>query len=112
MSSFTEAIEASREVAPLRPDTSSLEDGPVVQLSVRVAAGLRRAVSASAGAQGETVAAFVERALRRAVVDANDSFAGLSSTLAANVRAQLHSAVHDGAYLQASSEVDREEAWS
>lgn len=69
-------------------------------------------VAATANAQGLTVTAFVERALQRAVVEANDSFAGLAATLAGNVRAELHAAIRAGAYREAASEVDRGEAWS
>lgn len=58
------------------------------------------------------MAAFVERALRRAVVEANDSFSGLAADIERNVRAALRSAVEDGAYREAAAEVEREEAWS
>lgn len=56
--------------------------------------------------------AFVERALHRAVAESNDSFAGLAADLARNVRAELRSAIDDGAYRDAAAEVEREEAWS
>lgn len=115
MSKFTNAIEAARRGVPAQEsplDTSALHVGPEVQLSVRVAEGLRAAVTSTANAQGLTVTAFVERALHRAVVDSNDSFAGLAADLARNVRAELRSAVEDGAYREAAAEVEREEAWS
>lgn len=115
MSRFADAVEAARRGAPVEQvllDTSTLHDGPEVQLSVRVAEGLRSAVAATANAQGLTVTAFVERALERAVVEANDSFAGLAATLARELRAELHAAVKGGQYREAASEVDREEAWS
>jgi hypothetical protein len=83
-----------------------------VQLSVRVPEGLRSGVASTANAQGLTVTAFVERALRRAVAEANDSFVGLAADLASNIRAELRSAIEDGAYREAASEVEREEAWS
>lgn len=115
MSRFADAVEAARRGTPAqeRPlDTSALYDGSEVQLSVRIAEGLRSAVASTANAGGLTVTAFVERALQRAVIEANDSFAGLAATLAGNVRAELHSAIKDGAYREAVSEVEREEAWS
>lgn len=115
MSRFGEAIEAARRgtsVQEGRPDMPALQDGPAVQLSVRVPEGLRSSVASTANAQGLTVTAFVERALQRAVAEANDSFAGLAADLARNVRAELRSAVEDGAYREAASEVEREEAWS
>jgi hypothetical protein len=83
-----------------------------VQLSVRVKAGLRAAAASTASAQDITVTVFVEQALQRAVIEANDSFAGLSADLTANMRAELHAVFEDGAYREAASEVDREEAWS
>ncbi len=115
MSKFADAIEAARRGTPAQEgplDTSALHDGPEVQLSVRVAEGLRSAVASTANAQGLTVTAFVERALRRAVVESNDSFVGLAADLERNVRAELRSAIEDGAYREAVAEVDREEAWS
>ena len=115
MSRFADAIELARRGTPAQqglPDTSALHDGPEVQLSVRVAEGLRSAVAATANAQGLTVTAFVERALHRAVVETNDSFAGLAADLARNVRAELGSAIEDGDYREAAAEVEREEAWS
>lgn len=113
VSKFVEAIEAARRGAPPQGqllDTSALHDGPEVQMSVRVAEGLRSAVASTANAQGLTVTAFVERALRRAVVESNDSFAGLAADLERNVRTVLRSAVEDGAYGEAAAEV--EQAWS
>lgn len=115
MSRFSDAIEAARGSTPAQtapPDTSALHDGSEVQLSVRVAEGLRSAVASTAKAQGLTVTAFVERALHRAVAESNDSFAGLAADLARNVRAELRSAIDDGAYRDAAAEVEREEAWS
>ena len=115
MSRFAEAIEAARRGAPAQqgpPDAPECYDGPEVQLSVRVAEGLRSAVASTAKAQGLTVTAFVERALHRAVVESNDSFAGLVADLARNVRAELRSAIEDGAYREATAEVEQEEAWS
>lgn len=56
--------------------------------------------------------AFVDRALRKAVIEANDSFAGLAADLARNVRFEIRSAIEDGSYREASAEVEREEAWS
>ncbi|HWE70964.1 MAG TPA: hypothetical protein VG205_11400 [Acidimicrobiales bacterium] len=53
--------------------------------------------------------AFVDRALRQAVVEANDSFAGLAADLARNVRFEIRSAIGDGSYREASAEVEREE---
>jgi hypothetical protein len=115
VSRFAEAIEAARLGTSVQEgprDTSSLHDGPEVQLSVRVPKGLRSSVASTANAQGLTVTAFVERALQRAVAEANDSFAGLAADLARNIRAELRSAIEDGAYREAASEVEREEAWS
>jgi hypothetical protein len=115
MSRFTDAIDEARRGTPAQDGplhTSPLRGGPQVQLSVRVAEGLRSAVASTASAQGLTVTAFVERALHRAVVESNDSFAGLATHLARNVRAELRSAIDDGAYRQAAAEVEREEAWS
>jgi hypothetical protein len=115
VSKFADAIETARRGAPARaiaPDMSALHDGPEVQLSVRVAEGLRSAVASTANAQGLTMTAFVERALHRAVVESSDSFAGLAAHLARNVRAELRSAVEDGAYREAAAAVEREEAWS
>ncbi len=115
MSRFAAAIEAARRGASTRDhpvDTSSLDDGPEVQLSVRVPEGLRSAVSSTAANQRITVTAFVDRALHRAVVEANDSFAGFASELSRHVRAEIRSTVEDGTYREASAEVEREEAWS
>ena len=115
MSRFAEAIEAAHQGTPPQqgpPNTPERHDGPEVQLSVRVAEGLRSAIASTANAQGLTVTAFVDRALRRAVVESNDSFAGLAADLARNVRAELRSAIEDGAYLEAAAEVEQEEAWS
>jgi len=115
MSRFADAIEAARrgtlaQEGPL--DTSALHNGPEVQLSVRLAEGLRSAVASTANAQGLTMTAFVERALHRAVVESNDSFAGLAADLARNVRVELRSAIEDDVYREAAAEVEREEAWS
>ncbi len=93
-------------------ETSTLDDGPEVQLSVRVPAGLRSAVASTAAAQELTVTAFVDRALRKAVIEANDSFAGLAADLVSSVRFEIRSAINDGTYREASAAVDREEAWS
>lgn len=115
MSTFADAIEAARRRTPAQEgalDTSALHDGPEVQLSVRVAERLRSAVASTANAQGLTVTAFVERALYRAVVESNDSFAGLAADLARNVRAELRSTIESGAYREAAADVEREEAWS
>ncbi len=115
MSRFADAIESSRRGTPLPPGpqgAATLRDGREVQLSVRVAEGLRSAVASTASAQGLTVTAFVERALQRAVVEARDSFVGLAADLARNVRAELRSAIEDGAYREAAAAVEREEAWS
>lgn len=115
MSRFADAIDAARRGTPAQQGalgTPGLHDGPDVQLSVRLAEGLRSAVATAARAQGLTVTAFVERALGRAVVESNDSFAGLAADLARNVRAELRSAIEDGAYREAAAEVEREEAWS
>jgi len=115
MSRFADAIEAARRATSAQEgplDKPSLHVGPEVQLSVRVPEGLRSNVASTANAQGLTVTAFVERALQRAVAEANDSFVGLAADLASNVRAELHSAIEDGAYREAASEVEREEAWS
>jgi hypothetical protein len=114
MSRFADAIEEAREATPAQDgplNTSALHDGPEVQLSVRVAQGLRSAVASTASAQGLTVTAFVEQALHRAVVESNDSFAGLAAELARNVRAELRSAIDDGTYREAAAEVEREESW-
>ena len=62
--------------------------------------------------QGLTVTAFVERAWHRAVVESNDSFAGLAADLARNVRAEVRSAVEGGAFREAASDVDWDETWS
>jgi hypothetical protein len=115
MLNFADAIEAARSAAP--PGKGLLhvaghDDGSVVQLSVRVTEGLRSAVASTAAAQGMTVTAFVEQTLRRAVTEANDSFAGLAAALALNVRAELRAAIDNGTYRAASAEVEREEAWS
>jgi len=115
VSRFGDAIEAARQAKPAKegpPAVLASYDGPEVQLSVRVAEGLRSAVASTAKAQGLTVTAFVERALHRAVVESNDSFAGLAADLARNVRAELGSALEDGAYREAAAEVERQEAWS
>lgn len=115
VSRFSDAIEAARgNAATRRPslDTSSLNGGPEVQLSVRVPEGLRSAVASTAGFQALTVTAFVARALERAVIEFNDSFAGLAADLASNVRAEIRSTVEDNTYRSAATEVDREEAWS
>jgi hypothetical protein len=115
MSRFADAIEAARAGATSGErtlDTSSLDDGPEVQLSVRVPEGLRSAVTATAVAQEMTVTAFVHRALLRAVIEASDSFAGLAADLSRNVRAEIRSTIEDGTYREASAEVEREEAWS
>lgn len=115
MSRFADVIEAARQAAPAREgpsEASALGGGPEVQLSVRVPAGLRSAVGSTANAQGLTMSAFVEQALRRAVSEANDSFAGLAADLARNVRAELRSAIGDGSYRDSAAEVEREEAWS
>ena len=105
---------ALHEAPGQRPslDTSSLHDGPEVQLSVRVPEGLRTAVASTAAARAMTVAGFVERALQRAVIESNDSFAGLAADLARNVRAEMHSMIGDNTYREAAAEVEREEAWS
>jgi hypothetical protein len=115
MSRFADAIEAARRAASTREhplDTSSLNGGPEVQLSVRVSEGLRSAVASTAAAQQMTVTAFVDRALHQAVIEANDSFAGLAADLSRNVRAEIRSTIEDGTYREASAEVEREEAWS
>jgi hypothetical protein len=115
VSRFAEAIEAARRGMPAQEeplDTDSLDGGPLVQLSVRVPQGLRSSVASTASARGLTVTAFVERALRREVAEANDSFVGLAAELTRNIRAELRSAVEDGAYRDAASEVEAEEAWS
>jgi hypothetical protein len=115
MSRFADAIEAARRGTPAQEgplDRTGLYEGPDVQLSVRLAEGLRSAVTSSANAQGLTVTAFVERALHRAIVESNDSFAGLAADLARNVRVELRSAIEGGAYREAAAEVEREEAWS
>jgi hypothetical protein len=59
-----------------------------------------------------SVTAFVHRALHRAVVEANDSFAGLAADLSRYVRAEIRSAIEDGTYRDASAVVEQEEAWS
>ncbi|MHB8295455.1 MAG: hypothetical protein ACYDH5_12675 [Acidimicrobiales bacterium] len=92
--------------------TSSLDDGPEVQLSVRVPEGLRSAVTSTAAAQQMSVTAFVGRSLRQAVVEANDSFANLAADLSRKVRAEIRSTIENGTYRAASAEVEREEAWS
>jgi hypothetical protein len=115
MSKFAGAIEAARAgatSAQRTPDTSSLHDGPEVQLSVRVPEGLRSAVTATAVAQEITVTAFVHQVLLQAVIEASDSFAGLAADLSRNIRAELRSTIEDGTYREASADVEREEAWS
>jgi hypothetical protein len=115
MSRFSDAIEAARRSSARsgQPfNTSSLGVGPEVQLSVRVPEGLRSAVASTAAAQTMTVTAFVEQALRRAVIEFNDSFAGLAADLERNVRAEIRSTVEDNTYREAAAEVEREEAWS
>ncbi|MDE3204890.1 MAG: hypothetical protein KGQ66_11830 [Acidobacteriota bacterium] len=115
MSRFATAIETARQgtTIPSGPQgTSTLHDGPEVQLSVRVAEGLRSAVASTASAQGLTVTAFVEQALQRAVAEASDSFVGLAADLARNVRAELRAAIEAGDYREAAAAVEREEAWS
>jgi hypothetical protein len=114
MSDFAKAIEAARGDAPERSaalETTALVDGPEVQLSVRLPESLRIAVSSTAAARRTTVTAFVLDALRRAVAEANDSFAGLASELSRQLRAEIRSAVEDGTYRGAAADVDREEAW-
>lgn len=81
-------------------------------MSVRLPKGLRSAVALTAADKGMTVTAFVDRALHNAVIEANDSFAGLGADLARNVRTEIRSAIDDGTYREASAEVEREEAWS
>ena len=52
-------VEAARRVAPVPEhplDTSSLDDGPEIQLSVRVPEGLRSAFASTAAAQEMTTA--------------------------------------------------------
>lgn len=115
MSKFAEAIETARREVSSQPrsiDTASLHDGPEVQLSVRVAEGLRSAVASTAAVRGMTVTAFVGWALQRAVIESNDSFAGLAADLARNVRAEISSLIEDGAYREAVPEIEHEEAWS
>lgn len=115
MSKVADAVEEARRGTAAHVgtlDRSGLHAGPEVQLSVRVPEGLRSAVTRCANAQGTTVTGFVERVLQRAVVEANDSFAGLAATLASNLRAELRSAIKDCAYREAAAEVEREEAWS
>jgi hypothetical protein len=114
MSRFEAAIEQARRRARDQPPlgTPSLDEGPEVQLSVRLPKGLRSAVASTAADQGMTLTAFVDRALHEAVIEANDSFAGLAADLARNVRVEIRSAIDDGTYREASAEVDRAEAWS
>jgi hypothetical protein len=114
MSRFQAAIEQARQGAPTQTPlaTPSLDDGPEVQLSVRLPKGLRSAVAATAADRGMTVTAFVDRALHLAVVEANDSFAGLAADLARYLRFEIRSAIDDGTYRQAVAEVERDEAWS
>lgn len=114
MSRFEGAIEQARRRAPIQTPsgTPSLDNGPEVQLSVRLPKGLRSAVTSTAANRGMTVTAFVDRALRQAVIEANDSFAGLAADLARGIRSEIRSAIDDGTYREASAEVEREEAWS
>jgi hypothetical protein len=115
VSRFADAIDAARSAAPTAdyPEPAAAFDyGPEVQLSVRVPEGLRSAVASTAAAQKMTVTAFVDRALRSAVTEANDSFAGLAADLARNVRAELRAAIDDGTYREASAAVEQEGAWS
>lgn len=114
MSRFEKAIEQARHGAPIQPRvaSTSLDEGPEVQLSVRLPKGLRSAVASTAADRGMTVTAFVDRALHDAVIEANDSFAGLAADLARNVRLEIRSVIDDGTYRQVSAEVEREEAWS
>lgn len=115
MSAFSETIDTLRRAAPATPptvDTAALDRGPVVQLSVRVPDALRTAVASTAAAQAVTVSAFVEAALRNAVADANDSFAGEAAELTGLLRAEIAAVIADGTYGAAAAEVDREEGWS
>jgi hypothetical protein len=115
VSEFAQAIKAARAAAPppgRSLDPLGLDEGSEVQLSVRVPEGLRTAVASTAAARRMTVTAFVESALRRAVTDANDSFAGLATELARRVRAEIRSAIDDGTYRDIADAVGREEAWS
>jgi hypothetical protein len=115
VSRFEEQIKAARRAASSRPQslaTSSLDDGPEVQLSVRLPETLRAAIASTAAAESMTVTAFVTRALRLAISETNDSFVGLAADLSRNLRAELRSTIEDGTYREASAEVEREEAWS
>ena len=73
---------------------------------------LRAAIAHTAASRQMTVTAFVDRVLRQAVLEANDSFAGLAAELSRQARAQLRSTIDDGTYRVAAAEVEREEAWS
>jgi hypothetical protein len=115
VSRFSEAIEAARLSSPPRNqtvDTLHLDAGPEVQLSVRMPENLRAAVASTAAARRTTVTAFVAGALRRAVVEANDSFGGLRDELSRHAIAEIRSVVDDGTYRSISAEVEREEVWS
>ncbi|MGH9095351.1 MAG: hypothetical protein ACRDXE_09350 [Acidimicrobiales bacterium] len=84
-------------------------DGPEVQLSVRLPAGLRAAVTEAASRRGQTLTAFVSEILRHAVVADADPFLGMATDLADQIRAALGAAVADGDYATVAAEVDSAE---
>jgi hypothetical protein len=86
------------------------DEGPV-QLSVRLSPRLRHDVTEAARRRGESVTAFVTRALEDAVREATDPFAALAARMTADLRAELGRAVESGAYAEAAAEVDRAEGW-
>ncbi len=115
MTSFDEEIAKVRQKLGPRSQTLveqgiDIDDGPAVQLSVRIPEGLRSAVAATAAAKNQTVTAFVDLALRRAVSVANDTFAGMAADMLDNLRRELAEAVANGEYAEAAQAVDRAEA--
>ena len=76
--------------------------GRLVQLSVRLAPDLRRAVADLAAEQGRSVTAFVVDVLEEAVRTERDPFVGLAADMVANLRAELARALESGAYVEGS----------
>lgn len=113
MTAYDELIQdARRQLAPAQDRRLQPLDGPPVQLSVRMPAGLRQAAVAVAQRHGETLAAFVTELVERAVRADRDPLAGLAADMASATRAELAAALADGSYASAAAEVDAAEATS